>query len=130
MDFGDFIPIICGGCILFWLILRRIVKRYRCIIKIRARCVDHKRRYNKPTYTPVYEIDWHGKKILINSNVYIGKIGKLRPAIGKEVWLHINPDNPLEFISRYDYQEMIAPILVALIFILMPIYFTFIHKYY
>ena len=130
MDFADFITIICGGCILLWLIIRRIVKRCRCTVKVRAICVDHKRRYNKPTYTPIYEIYWQGNKIQVNNSVYIGRFGKLRPAVGKEVWLRINPNNPLEFISHYDYQEMIAPILVALIFILMPIYFTFFHKYY
>lgn len=127
LEFGNFFPIFCGACILLWLFIKFLLKRKRCTLKIPAKCIDHKKRHNKHAYSPVYEICWHGEKIRINSSVYINKIGKIRPEIGEEVWLKVNPDNPLDFCSRYDYQMELAPIIVALVFILMPIYFKYFH---
>lgn len=125
LDFGDYIPIFCGCCILLWVFIRLHIKRKRCNLKVYAKCVEHKKHHKKIAYSPVYEITWKGEVIRIDSGAYINKVGKIRPLVGEELWINVNPENPLDFFSPHVLQDEFAPILVAIIFIFIPVYFNF-----
>ena len=117
--------VLCGVIILLWIFVRMLRKRKRCTLQLTAKCIEHKKKHDKFAYTPVYEIPWKNGTIQIHNGVYIHKIGKIRPAVGEVIQLHVNPDNPLEFYSPFELQNDTAPILVALIFIVMPLYFMY-----
>lgn len=113
---------------MLWVFINALIHKKRCSVKVVAKCIRYKTRHNTSGYTPVYEITWKGQNIEIYRPVYIKSIIRVFPKVGDTTTLHVNPNNPLDFYSKFYLLENWGVIFCGLLFIFLPIYFNFFYK--
>lgn len=121
---GNGLCVLSGLLILLGVYLKNRRARRRCTREMDGVCVSYKREPGKQLFTPVYEVIWKGSPIQIWKPVYASHGRKIKPAVGERVKLHVNPENPLEFYSKFDSFADKAPIMVGLFFIVLPFIFV------